>query len=96
MFGFMKKRHGSGRPERGGHGSRHYGHGGPRGRGHGLCHARHGGGGEAFHATGDDLYTAVSDTNRCPICDNHCPLSEPGCGKGAALAKRRNDGGKNL
>lgn len=23
----------------------------------------------------------------CPICENHCPLSEPGCGKGKVYAK---------
>ena len=96
MFGFMKKRHGDGCPERGRHGSHHCEHGGLRGRGHCLGHARHGGRLETFHAANDGPQAAASGMNRCPICDNHCPLSEPGCEKGAALAGRRNNGGKTV
>jgi hypothetical protein len=37
--------------------------------------------------------TAMRDdalsTSQCPLCDEHCPLSNPGCRKGVAFASQQ-------
>ncbi len=68
-------------------------------RGHGRepmeCRHRDGGWGRSGQGGGAPLnqgsqtsaapLAAVGAT--CPLCKNHCPLSEPGCSKGQAYAQ---------
>jgi len=37
-------------------------------------------------------HTPQAHDAACPLCDNHCPLSNPGCDKGLAYAEARNAG----
>lgn len=89
-----EQRHGKGMKRGRGRGMRHAGHGE---NGHGGRHAGHGHHGEGRemhrHANRHQDYPTQATTlerNRdlstgtCPLCESHCPLSAPGCGKGAA------------
>lgn len=82
MFGFNERlccR--GGRP-----GGEMHGHGGPR-RGHGPSHGRRLHGGFMPEKCGSASFDAAA--GQCPICDKHCSLNEPGCGRGAAFAEEQ-------
>jgi hypothetical protein len=33
-------------------------------------------------------FDPMANSSTCPFCDKHCPLSDPGCPKGEAYARR--------
>jgi hypothetical protein len=35
----------------------------------------------------NDALPLEENTSQCPLCEKHCPLNDPGCRKGIALAK---------
>lgn len=65
---------------------RHGEHGDFYERGHGHAAFRERGSGARG---GAGRFTDQGADGACPLCDNHCPLDDPGCGKGAVLAARR-------
>ena len=39
--------------------------------------------------SGEDAWASFSDL--CPLCENHCPLASPACGKGVAFMKSQRE-----
>lgn len=88
MFGHMK--------------TGHHGKGFGRGRGKGRRSGKGFGTGRRFGQQSRPMWTAPAPgmevrnmetrADVCPLCDNHCPLNSPGCGKGQAFLHSMNKG----
>ena len=100
MFGFHRKheRYASGCHEGRDHGrgrasGKGLGRGQGRGRGFGRMHTlreEHPRLSPEQGLEGPKAESLPMDAGFCPICENHCPLSDPSCGKGKAFANSQN------
>lgn len=60
--------------------------------GHGRFHARRHGHGYGRTESRQEIslrhnaLPAEANLSQCPLCENRCPLNDPGCRKGAAFA----------
>ena len=70
----------------------HHGHRHCHGRRHGMRDGR-------FMETGRHMNrgirghaenSTIQQQGNCPLCEKHCPLAMPGCGRGKALQARTN------